>query len=201
VLAGSCWTIPSGSFYSFKCHTTCIVVVVRWLAPLGVVQALYNLGVWYEASDECARARAQLKYARLMLDYEWMEIFERSINMLYSDDMNQPFRIAPTRRGGVRSVSYGLTRSASPSMKDEMRKGGDMFLIGGVARMMGHGKVRIKDIDARWWGKLTTWCRGHFGLTTHQEERDRLRQSRPLPRLPQEGNIELGDSDSEVGSA
>ena len=128
---------------------------------------------------------ALLKNRTIELDAQCGVMLENSVNTLYGNDVNHTFEFAPTIVGGKRGVAYGLTRDATPSMVDEMRKGGELFILAGVARMFGQCKhVKIDGIQKRWFGKLTTWCRAHMGLSTHQVERDVRRHGRPSADLP-----------------
>jgi hypothetical protein len=156
-----------------------MAIVVRWMTPLGAIQSLYNLATWYEAYDECARARAQLR-TRMSLHEDWMSFLENIVNARYGEDMNVGFEVNPPIKGGSTSIGYGYTRKHSNSMNDEYKKGGEIFLLGGIARMLGvSNKLSIDRVQRRWWAKLTVWCRLHMGLTTHQRERDTTRGGRP----------------------
>jgi hypothetical protein len=157
-----------------------------------MIHSLYHLGLWYEERESNdPRAKALLRGRKVELDASWGAYLERIVNELFGGDINHAFEFAPTAEGGTRSVAYGLTREESPSMVNEYRKGGDVMLLAGVARMFGQIKgVSIVGINKRWFGKLTNWCKAHMGLSTHQVERDARRHGRPSAQLPMEEDDE-----------
>lgn len=137
-----------------------------------------------------------------MLGSHWEALLVNAINTLYGYDINVPFAFQHLTEGGDRAVSYGLTRVLKPSMNDEMKKGGEIFLLGGIAQVFGHNRnPKIAGVDPRLFGKLTQWCNAHLGLTTYQSERDRTRRPRagrpdpsPIPLPPQ---IDSSDTEPE----
>ena len=178
-LAGCAWTIDGGDFYAFKCHEACTAVVVRWMLPLGVIHSIYNLAIWYESYEE-ERCRAFLRRGRMILPEAWMGLLEGAINTHFGATMNVPFEIKTSVHGGSTSVGYNFTRDVTPCMRDETDRGGEIFLLGAIANMLGVCKrLSIDKIQRRWWGKLTVWCKTQMGLSTHQKERDRVRGGRP----------------------
>ena len=175
------------------------MIVVRWWSPRIVLKSLYNLALWYDVRSQVERVRALYPKVQINLPRVWKGIVEDALNTLYGDDINHPFEFNPRSRGGARSVAYGLRRRENPRLTDEMMKGGDIFMIAGIARMMGPTKagIRIIDVLPRWFGKLTKWCQAHMGLTTHQVERDRPRGGRPSRDLADpEPELDL-DSETE----
>ena len=159
---------------------------MKWVTPRGILQSLYHMGLWYEEWENDQRAKALLRKGRLELHARWGPLLEQIVNDMYGDDVNYTFEFVPTKKGGKRSVAYGLDRDETPCLIHEARKGGDMFTIAGIARMFGQSKrLGIAEVDRRWFGKLTTWCKAHMGLSTHQVERDIRRHGRPSAQPPQ----------------
>ena len=153
--------------------------------------------LWQDAYETSPRARGVIPGRVRNLHHIWGMMLENAVNELYADDVNHEFSFLSESRGGVRSLAFGNTREGLRRIKDESKRGGEIFLLGGIARRMGGSKImKINDIDPRWFGRLTLWAKAHMGITTHQTERDRPRGGRPLPRLVEEEETESSSQSS-----
>jgi len=199
-LAGGAWSIPSGDFYAFRCHSLSIAIVARWLPPLGVICSLYNLGVWYECRVDNDRARALLRQGTMNLHEEWTSLLEDAINTRHGHTMNVPFELAPPIAGGSSSVGYALNRERGVCEREEFRRGGELFIISQIGKIMGgSNKLGIVGVNKRWWSKLIKWCQAQMGLTIHQQERDRI-HGRPSTEFRGRRGRRGDGSDEESGS-
>lgn len=158
------------------------------MTPIGVITNLYNMGIWHEAKGSSSRARRMLRgWETITLDYKWADLLESVVNDRWGHESVQPFEFTPTKLGGKRAVSYGLKRDYQPNVLEEFQKGGEIMMLAGVSRMWGQDKtIGIEGIKRVWWGRLTHWCKGHIGQSTHQVYRDQERGTpgRPQPHLP-----------------
>lgn len=161
---------------------------------------MYNLGIWYECRVDNDRARALLTHGHMILHEDWISLIEDAINTRHGYTMNVPFELAPPIAGGSTSVGYNMIRVRGVSEREEYRRGGEIFLIGQIGKMMGESRsLGIVGVNKRWWGKLVKWCQVQMGLTSYQLERERV-HGRPSPQFRGRRERRPPQSDEESGS-
>jgi hypothetical protein len=165
-----------------------------------VIHSLYNLGIWYECREDNDRARAILRHGNMLLHANWVSLLEDAINTRHAYSMNVPFELTPSIAGGSTSVGYALTRVRGEGREEEYKRGGELFLIGQIGKMLGEStRLKIRGVQRRWFSKLVRWCQTQMGLTEHQQERDRL-HGRPSPEFRGPRPRRHRDSDEDSGS-
>jgi hypothetical protein len=173
VVVGQVWTLPNGCFHAFGCGEPVVLVEVKWLSKRSVVDCLYHLGICHQgiANDNPFCKSMVDSTSPTFLDARWGGLVKASANDPYSVDVNAPFSFEPPSLGGVSWTFYKLVREVNPLLHKEKAKGEFMFMLGGVAHMMGRlDNLKISGIPKRNWGGLTAWVKAHLGTTTTQAE-------------------------------
>lgn len=121
----------------------------------------------------------------------FVDIIENAVNALHGASITPPFTFRTPKEGGPRVVSFRTTEHRLTSMKDAMKKGGEIYLISGLANMLGSLTYRLKR--ARNFGRLTSWCKAIMKESTTQAERDRTHG--PPAANPHEQHDSSSESD------
>jgi hypothetical protein len=144
--------------------------------------------MWRDMYTISPRVRGVVSRDRELPEF-FVDIIEDAVNALHGASITPQFTFRTPKEGGARVVSFRTTEHRLTSMRDAMKKGGEIYLISGLANQLGALTYRFKR--SRNFGRLTSWCKAIMKESTTQSERDRTHgPPAPHPQQQQDSSSE-----------
>ena len=145
-----------------------MVMVNRSMGNEEFFKGLWVVATYRALSSTSARAKDMYPNA-ILLGRRYRGYIERHVNDLTGYRIHPPFSFKTEADGGTLATAYREIGDAPvkdlPTIEKE---GGTIAIISRVAVLFGKRKAEVQGIQARNFGRLSTYCRGTMGKSTHQ---------------------------------